>query len=260
MIDFHCHLDLYPNPRAVARTCAERGLYILSVTTTPSAWSGTEALACGASRIRTALGLHPQLAHQRKGELPLFEKLIGETRYVGEVGLDGAPEFKSHWADQLSVFRRVLEICRASGGRVLSLHSRRAAGSVLDALAAVPGAGTPVLHWFSGSGHDLSRAIDMGCWFSVGPAMLRGEKGRQLVSQMPRDRILTESDGPFAQLDGRSMWPWEAANAIADLSQLWQMSSEAVLRQLLSNLAELGREAVVLKDPVLKQSRPKILV
>src|SRR4051794_11064746 len=99
MIDFHCHLDLYPDPHAVARACVERGLYVLSVTTTPSAWIGTEALAGGAARIRTALGLHPQLAHQRKGELVQFEHRISETRYVGEIGLDGAPEFKQHWHD-----------------------------------------------------------------------------------------------------------------------------------------------------------------
>lgn len=244
MIDFHCHLDLYPDPQDVARACAERGLYVLSVTTTPSAWSGTVVLANGRPRIRTALGLHPQLAHLRKGELALFERLIGETQYVGEVGLDGGPEFKQHWADQMFVFQRVLDICSASRGRVLSLHSRRASVAVLDALSKAPNAGTPILHWFSGSNRDLARAIDLGCWFSVGPAMLRGDKGRQLVQQMPMDRILTESDGPFAQMDGRSVLPWEASNAVADLSDLWKVEVNAVRGQLLSNLAALGRIAV----------------
>lgn len=241
MIDFHCHLDLYPDPHDVARRCADLGLYVLSVTTTPSAWTGTVALAQGRSRIRTALGLHPQLAHERKGELQIFERLIGETRYVGEIGLDGAPEFKKHWADQMFVFERILEICQSSGGRVLSLHSRRASTAVLDALAKACGAGIPILHWFSGSNRDLARAIEIGCWFSIGPAMIRGKSGRQLVSQMPRDRILTESDGPFAQIDGRSVWPWEAGNAIVELSELWRVDTDVVQRQLLANLAELGR-------------------
>jgi TatD DNase family protein len=34
VIDFHCHLDLYPDPHAVARDCATRGIYVLSVSTT----------------------------------------------------------------------------------------------------------------------------------------------------------------------------------------------------------------------------------
>ena len=57
---------------------------------------------------------------------------------------------------------------------------------------------------FPALSRELSRAVDMGCWFSVGPAMLHGEKGRQLVLKMPRDRVLTESDGPFAQI-GRAV-------------------------------------------------------
>ena len=64
MIDFHAHLDLYPSPHATARECIARNLYVLSVTTTPSAWAGTAALTKGAPRIRTALGLHPQIARE----------------------------------------------------------------------------------------------------------------------------------------------------------------------------------------------------
>lgn len=240
MIDFHCHLDLYPDPKSVARACVERGLYMLSVTTTPSAWSGTLALSQNATRIRTALGLHPQIAHQRKGELPLFERLLPKAQYVGEIGLDGAPEFKAHWADQMLVFGRALDLCQAAGGRTLSIHSRRAATPVLDALEARPGVGTPILHWFSGSNRELARAIEIGCWFSVGPAMLRGEKGRELVRRMPKNRILTESDGPFAQVAGRAAWPWEAAYATSDLEKLWEQSSTEVEGQLLDNLRNIA--------------------
>jgi TatD DNase family protein len=243
VIDFHCHLDLYPDPHGLARTCREQGLYLLSVTTTPSAWRGTSALAEGAPRIRTALGLHPQIAHQRKHEIGLFEQLIGETRYVGEIGLDGGPEYKAHWAIQLQLFERALAICRAAGGRVISLHSRRAGSQVLDAIEAHRDAGTPILHWFSGSAKELDRAIGLGCWFSVGPAMLRGEKGRALAARMPRDRVLTESDGPFAQVEGRPAWPWEARNAVPDLARLWQQRDEDVDRQLLANLSQIGRLA-----------------
>ena len=93
MIDFHCHVDLYPEPHEIARACAERGVHVLSVTTTPSAWRGTSALADG--QTPTALGLHPQIAHERRAEVGLFDDLLTLTRYVGEVGLDGGPEFKS---------------------------------------------------------------------------------------------------------------------------------------------------------------------
>ncbi|MCY4543279.1 MAG: hypothetical protein OXB95_12955 [Rhodobacteraceae bacterium] len=33
MIDFHCHLNLYPDPAEVAERCEKEGIYVLSVTT-----------------------------------------------------------------------------------------------------------------------------------------------------------------------------------------------------------------------------------
>jgi len=76
MIDFHAHLDLYPDPAGAVELCRQSGTYVLSVTTTPSAWLGIKRLAKGSPRIRTALGLHPQVAHQRKRELSLFDTLL----------------------------------------------------------------------------------------------------------------------------------------------------------------------------------------
>ena len=240
MIDFHAHLDLYPDPQEIAKEIAARGMYVLSVTTTPSAWRGTSALATPGSRIRTALGLHPQIAHERVGELPLFDLHLHETMYVGEIGLDGGPEFKQHWQTQVMVFDHMLNACRLAGGRIMSIHSRRAASAVLDRLEAFPSAGIPILHWFSGSKRDLQRAIALGCWFSVGPAMLVSEKARALVRDMPRDRVLTETDGPFAQIGGVSAMPWDAGGVITQLADLWgRMTDEETDQLLHSNLKRL---------------------
>lgn len=251
MIDFHCHLDLYPDPAAIAARCGALGAYVLSVTTAPSAFEGTEALAKGMSRIRTGLGLHPQLAHERRSELPLFEKLLPRTRYVGEIGLDGGPEYRGSWSDQLYVFEGALSACQAAGGRVMSLHSRRAATAVLERLELYPDAGTPVLHWFSGSQRELARAVDSGCWFSVGPAMLSGARGRGLVAAMPVDRIITETDGPFAQVQGEPACPWHADLALSELAAIWGRSLEGARKQLNENFSDLVRRA---NGPVETQS------
>lgn len=239
MIDFHCHVDLYSDPQSVLRTCVERGLYVLSVTNTPSAWHGTATLAAGATRIHTALGLHPQLAAERAGELPLFRQLLPTVRYVGEVGLDGSPEHRSSWAVQLRVFSAVLDACAEQGGRILSVHSRGAATPVLDTLSAHRSAGTAVLHWFAGTGAELTRAIEMGCWFSVGPAMLAGAKGRTLASRMPRNRVLTESDGPFARVSGSTQHPWDVESTLIDLGRLWSLSPVETRQQVRDNLRAL---------------------
>ena len=240
MIDFHCHIDLYPNPGDVAQICADRGLYVLSVTTTPSAWKVTSSLA--GRKTQTALGLHPQIAHERKSELPLFDELLPRTGYVGEIGLDGAPEFRKSWQDQCYVFEHILRSCEDVGGRIMSIHSRRAASAVLERIEACPRAGTPVLHWFSGSNKELDRAVDCGCWFSVGPAMLAGDRGRKLASRMPRERVLTETDGPFTELKGRPLFPWDVGVAEAALAELWQLGKDETRRILHGNLSRLTKQ------------------
>lgn len=239
MIDFHCHLDLYPNPLAVRDECVKRGMYVLSVTTTPSAWKGTSALGTETARIRTGIGLHPQLAHERRNELELFDSVVTKTRYVGEIGLDGSPEFRRYWDIQVDVFEHILGKCREAGGRIMSIHSRRAAGQVLKYLKTFSGAGTPVLHWFSGSLRELDTAIALGCWFSVGPAMLSGQNGRMIAGRLPKDRVLTESDGPFAQLNGEATKPWDVERAVGDLAVIWSVPQQDVEQLLNRNLWSL---------------------
>jgi TatD DNase family protein len=238
-IDLHCHLDLYPDPAAAVRRCRELGAYVLSVTTTPKAWRGTLALAHGNARIRTSLGLHPQIVHERMAELPLFESLLPETRYVGEVGLDGSPEWRAHWREQARAFDQVLRWTGAAGGRVITIHSRRAANDVLDALARRPDAGIPILHWFSGSKAELERAVAMGCWFSVGPAMLLSNRGRALAAAMPPDRVLTETDGPFAAVRKRPLDPAEVNHALSGLAALWNVSEDEAGDTMLASFRRL---------------------
>ena len=239
MIDFHCHLDLYPDTAQIVEHCRRHGVYVLSVTTTPSAWRGTKALVADAPRIRTALGLHPQIAHERQSELTLFDELLPQVRFVGEIGLDGGPEFRRRWDIQVHVFEHILAKCSAAGGRIMTVHSRRASSAVLDRVEAFPHAGTSVLHWFSGSARELDRAVELGCWFSVGVAMLEGAKGRSLVTRMPRGRVLTESDGPFARVNGAPALPYEVHLATDELSRLWSLPTETVDQMLLENLRKL---------------------
>jgi TatD DNase family protein len=239
LIDFHCHLDLFPDPVAMAAKAEAARIYVLSVTTTPKAWRKTVALAAGSTYIRTALGLHPQLAHERSQELALFEALLSETRYVGEVGLDGSPGYGLHADIQKKVFERVLSLASESGGKILTIHSRRAAGEVLRMLKRHDCAQTSVLHWFSGSARELSEAVAIGCWFSVGPAMLRSARGKQIVAMIPRDKILTETDGPFGLDDKRPLEPTDICLAELALANIWQVNQTQVTQTIRANLKTL---------------------
>lgn len=192
MIDFHCHIDLYPDPSAILEGIDAHGTYVLAVTTTPKAWRGNKKLVGARKRVRVALGLHPELVAQRHGEVALLCGLLPEARYVGEIGLDGSPAHRDSMDQQRAVFDRILQACAGHGGRIMTIHSRGAATSVLDALEKHRDAGVPILHWFSGTSRELERAIAMGCWFSIGPAMLRSRRGGTLhpicpwIGSLPR--------------------------------------------------------------------------
>ena len=243
-VDMHCHLDLYPQPGAAVGRCQETDAYVLSVTTTPKAWRGTVALAKGVRRIRTALGMHPQIVHERSGELSLFEALLPETRYVGEVGLDGGADLKAHFGRQVQVFDSILAMADAAGGRIITVHSRRAASEVLAALHRRPRAGVPVMHWFTGSKAELASAAGMGCWFSVGPAMLASQSGRERASAMPRDRVLTETDGPFGTSRRRALEPAEVGGAIRVLAGMWGMDETETASTVFANFRRLAATSV----------------
>lgn len=236
MIDLHCHIDLYPDPVAIIDEADRRGTFVLAVTTTPKAWRGTTRLIGQRRRIRVGLGLHPEVVAERHGEVALLCGLLPETRYVGEIGMDGSPPHRHSLDLQRGVFRRILTECARLGGRILSIHSRGAADEVLDAIEAHPDAGLPILHWFTGTSRQLDRAVQLGCWFSVGPAMVRSAKGRALVSRMPPQRLLTETDAPFARSGDRPLYPWEATDCAPALAEALAVTPDQMLLTLRGNL------------------------
>ncbi|VVE57373.1 Qat anti-phage system TatD family nuclease QatD [Pandoraea anhela] len=238
-MDLHCHLDLYPDALKLLPEVARRNRFTLVVTTSPRAWLATSRVFAGQDNVKVALGLHPEIAERKSSERDLLVSNVARAPFIGEVGLDGSPRFRSSLRLQREIFDSVIAECERHGGRVVSVHSRGAVTEVLDILEKRPTAGKVILHWFSGTARELQRAIDLGCWFSVGPAMLVGAKGRDLLSRMPVERVLPETDGPFATIDKRSLMPWQAVDIVPVLVQLWGKSPAAVDAQLTTNLSEL---------------------
>lgn len=240
-VDFHCHLDLYPDHIALIAECEREAVATLAVTTTPKAFPRNRDLAATSSYVRVALGLHPQLVAERAGELPLFERHLHETRYVGEIGLDAGPRFYKSLGAQERIFERILSACAEQGDKILSIHSVRAVGKVLVHLerAIPPGRAKSVLHWFTGTASEARRAVTMGCYFSINAAMLKTTKHRDLVAALPIDRLLTETDGPFVESNGRPLRPLDVADAVTQLAETRGVPAEAMAKQIITNLRVL---------------------
>lgn len=243
MIDLHCHIDLYPDPQAIVTEAVRRQCYVLAVTTTPLAWSGTKRVIDDAPRVQVALGLHPELVVERAGEVTQLIELLPEARFVGEIGLDGSRRHRASLPLQSDVFRTILQAVAHDGGRVMSIHSRGAATETIDEIERYAGSSTPVLHWFSGTERELRRAISLGCWFSVGPAMLKGEKGRKLAELMPVDRVLTETDGPFTRNGTEPLFPWDVELAERALGGIWRVDVLEARQRICDNLKSLADKA-----------------
>ena len=241
LLDFHCHLDLYPDPAAAIAETEAAGIYALTVTTTPRAWPRNLLLTKDTRHVRAALGLHPQLVADHSNEISVWENHLHEARYVGEVGLDAGTQYFRSLDLQKQVFERVLKQCAKAGGKILTVHSVRTAKTVLDMIEMhlPPSKGKVVLHWFTGSKSEARRAVELGCYFSVNGAMLNTEKGRAVVGELPTDRLLTETDGPFTQVNGRPSRPGDVAIVVEQLASLHLKPQGALAEIVISNLRTL---------------------
>lgn len=228
MMDLHTHLDLYPNALDLAREVNKTNIFTLCVTTSPRAWLATSKIFMQFRNIEVALGLHPEIVSKKCGERDVLLQWISLARFIGEVGLDGSPQHAPFRLLQKQIFENVLAEASRVGGRIFSIHSRRAVSAVLSALKAHPNAGTPILHWFSGSVHELNDAINLGCYFSVNTLMTTSERGRTLISLMPRDKVLPESDGPFAMQGNLPLTPMGSNEVAKRLSKIWNMPHEEI--------------------------------
>lgn len=226
MVDAHCHFDLYPVPATVLREAEQERIYSIAVTNTPSVFDAMDRLASGLKYVRPALGLHPELALERAVEMALFPRLLERTRYVGEVGLDYKAAVKpSDRQKQRGLFETILQHCARAGGRILTIHSRRAEADVLAALKEHR-PGVFILHWYSGSLKTLRAALEAGAFFSVNSAMTMSDRGQRIIREIPPERVLTESDGPFVTARGHASSPLEVRSVLKDLARLWQLDPE----------------------------------
>ena len=255
-VDFHCHLDLYQDHLGIIRECDAQRIATLAVTTTPKAFARNVDFALDSPYVRVGLGLHPQLVAERSEELPVFERLLERTDYVGEVGLDASPRFYASFQKQRRVFDRILRACSEQGGKILSIHSVRSVAWVLGSLEENLKNPTciPVLHWFTGTKSEAHRAIEQGCYFSVNVEMMRNAKTHALIRFIPEDRLLTESDGPFVQFGERPVRPSDMPETVGLLAAMRNTESAHLAEQVLKTL-----RAIQSIEPVMREGKQRSL-
>jgi len=241
LVDAHCHIDLYKSPADVVRETESSKVFTIAVTNAPFVYNHTSELVAGCRYVRAAAGLHPELVEKYGNQIDRLRPLLKQTRYVGEIGLDYTTKDNELRQKQRIVFETILGWCQEEGNKILTLHSRRAA---TDVISMVGGSfrGKAILHWFSGNTKEIEKAVSQGMYFSVNPAMVLSEKGKALISAMPIDRVLTESDGPFVKIYGQECKPNCLDFVISELAKIWNFSLQQTQAKIYENFRTLLKD------------------
>lgn len=158
------------------------------------------ALAETCSAVYAAAGVHPCHVHEaQEADFLEIEKLLDHPAVVGvgETGIDLFHD-RSTLPLQQASFRRHMEWGRDRGLPVI-VHDRDAHGEVMAMLEAFPGGDpTAILHCFTGDTAMAERAVSMGCYLGFGGiATFKNSTVPEVVSRLPQDRILVETDAPY---------------------------------------------------------------
>ena len=246
LFDMHCHLGFCADAAQAARDLALQGVGAFSNTVTPAEFAEQQAVLADAVNVRVGAGLHPWWVgeYDVAADWDRLYSLVARNRFIGEVGLDLSSRRADTREAQLDALACVAHACARTGDKVLSVHAVRAVDDVLDVLERASALGAMVgnaciIHWFSGTSDQLTRARRAGCYFSVNPRMLGSKRGRAYVQAIPVDRLLLETDEPASA--GAS---WSAARV------------RKLLEETLTQLAVLrGDDPVELRERIAQTSR-----
>lgn len=240
LVDTHCHVSKYSDPVGVIRAAEVAGISIVAVTEDPDEYRRLKTRLGQRNNVEVALGLHPlRAASFTPNHLARFFRLVPQTRWIGEVGLDFSRVGIATKRQQLRVFDVILSEAQP-GQHPLSVHSRGAEREVIRLLgeANLPA----VLHWYTGPIGAIDEALAAGLYFSFNAAMTRSKTFASLARAIPIERVLLETDGPYAKSAGRPVQPHELPEVARDIAHAWGQDPASAMSTIVENQRRLLRK------------------
>jgi TatD DNase family protein len=207
LIDSHCHLDFESFEADLDQVVDRaRGAGVsriiapaLDVENCPKVLS----IAARYKGVFAAVGVHPNSSASLKDDwLSEIETYAGSNDVVaiGEIGLDYYRDYSSR-DQQLKTLEAQLELAKELNLPVI-LHNRDSDADLLSILrsSAISHRENPgVFHSFSTEWETATAALDLGFYlgFSGPVTFKKADELREIVSKVPADRILVETDAPF---------------------------------------------------------------
>ena len=207
LIDIGINLghDSYDGDRDAVIARAEEAGVVQMIVTGASLEGTRKAIELARSRpgeLFATAGVHPHHATELTGDsLSVLEDFAGQREVVaaGECGLDYFRDFSPRPVQQ-AAFHRQLELA-AKVGKPVFLHQRDAHEDFLAILREhrknlVGG----VTHCFTGGAHELAEYLELGFAIGITGWICDERRGAHLLSLMrdiPADKLLLETDGPY---------------------------------------------------------------
>lgn len=235
-IDSHVHLDFYSNPTKVIAELRKANTIALFVTHLPELYLSYYKNRHMYPNCYIALGHHPNLLEEYKFQPKQFDQGLKTARFIGEVGLDYAAtqsEAKKEYQRQVFDY-----ICKSASDQVISVHTRKSEDDALNTLVK-RGVKRAIFHWYTGKIGLIADIVQSGYYFSLNPMMLAGNKGKNIVSRIPIERVLIESDGPFSKYEGDMIYPKHMPSIYKRFADIFELTSEEFERIVCRNFENL---------------------
>lgn len=239
LIDMHCHVNFFLNPGDIILECERQKIHTVYVTTLPSQFDETYKYVKNFNYIYPALGFHClEYNFDLEKEKYFFIKNLKNAKYIGEVGLDFSTMAKQTFTEQIEIFEFVLKSIKDKS-KLLSVHSNKAEDKVLDLLLKY-NIEKVVFHWYSGKISTLQKILNQGYYFSINFAMCKTIKGQNIISKLPKNRVLVETDAPFI----KNVLPYDNEEVYDYLSIIWNMTTNKVKQQVLDNFIRFEKTEI----------------
>lgn len=231
--DTHCHVADFRDPVALLHACQAAGTDVVAVTENPDQYRRLRTRLGRRTGVDVALGAHPlRAATLGPHDLARFARHAVEASWIGEVGLDysraGAPTART----QRRVFDFVLTEVQLTRPP-MTVHSR---GAEADVITALGQANLPaILHWYSGPLKLIDTALQAGVYFSINIAMTRTRRFEALARAVPQERILLETDGPYARDRTVPAHPARLHDVVDALAAQWRADPHDVTATIVAN-------------------------
>jgi TatD DNase family protein len=250
LIDSHCHLDMESYQDDIeeiihsAERCGVKKIITIGIDLA-SSYRAVE-LADTYPGVYAAVGIHPHSAeeadeavYQQLSKLAASEKVVG----YGEIGLDYAKQY-APVDRQRREFARQLDLAKELDLPII-IHDRDAHEDTLKLIrekGPFPAGG--VMHCFSGDSEFAQQVLEQGLYISI-PGIVTFKNAaemRQVVREIPLERMLLETDGPFlapVPWRGKRNRPDYLLYTAAMAAELRSVSIDEVARQTELNTKKL---------------------